>query len=320
MSDGFFFKFQVPVFNDSDSMTNNQKGILYAGITAFFWGFLAIALKIAVQEVAPQTIVWFRFAVAFILLVAWQLFRQPQSLRILTRPPLLLVFAAMALSWNYLGFMLGIQYTSPSNAQLIIQTGPILLALAGVLFFKEKIRKQQIIGFVVAAIGFVFFYSQQIKIMIGHESQYNMGIMFTLSGALAWATYAILQKKLVLSFSAGTLNLFLFGFPALVYLPFVDFKPLMDLSWAWWTLLFFLGINTLIAYGSLAQALKYTEANKVSIILILNPMITFSVMGILTQMDVSWIDGERFSILSLVGALIILMGAVLVVRRKSRIN
>jgi drug/metabolite transporter (DMT)-like permease len=299
-------------------MTNNQKGILYAAITAICWGFLAIALKIAVREVPSPTIVWFRFSLAFLVLVAWQTARRPASLKILARPPLLLVLAAITLSWNYLGFMLGIQYTSPSNAQLVIQTGPILLALAGTFFFKEKIRQQQLIGFTIAAIGFIFFYSQQIGLMIGQEGQYNTGILFTLSGALAWTIYAIFQKKLVMSFSTGTLNLFLFGFPSLVYLPFVDFKSLVDLSWAMWGVLAFVGLNTLFSYGSLAQALKYIEASKVSIIIIINPMITFTVMGILTTMEVSWIEGEKFSHLSLIGALIVLAGAMLVVGRKQK--
>ena len=175
-------------------MTNNQKGVLFACITAFFWGFLAIVLKVAVQKVESQTIVWFRFAVAFVLLSIWQIYHQPQSLKILVRPPLLLVLAAIALSWNYLGFMLGIHYTSPSNAQLVIQTGPILLALGSIIIFKEQIRRQQLLGFLLAIIGFLIFYSQQIKLMVGQENQYNSGILFTLSGALAWAVYAILQK------------------------------------------------------------------------------------------------------------------------------
>ena len=119
-------------------MTNHQKGISYAVVTAFFWGFLAIVLKIAVREVAPQTIVWFRFAVAFVLLLSWQMVFHPKSLKILIRPPKLLVFAALGLSYNYLGFMLGIQYTSPSNAQLVIQTGPILLALGRFPLFQGK--------------------------------------------------------------------------------------------------------------------------------------------------------------------------------------
>ena len=300
-------------------MTNNQKGVLFACITAFFWGFLAIVLKVAVQKVESQTIVWFRFAVAFVLLSIWQIYHRPQSMKILVRPPLLLVLAAIALSWNYLGFMLGIHYTSPSNAQLVIQTGPILLALGSIIIFKEQIRRQQLLGFLLAIIGFLLFYSQQIKLMVGAENQYNTGILFTLSGALAWAVYAILQKKLVQSHTPAVLNLFLFGFPALVYLPFVDFGLLVHLDWVWWMLLIFLGMNTLIAYSSLAMALRYTEANKVSIIILLNPVITFIVMGILSKLDVSWINSERFSVYSLAGAAIVFTGAILVVK-KGKVN
>ena len=119
-------------------MTNQTKGVVYAAITAFFWGLLAIALKMAVSVVDPVTIVWFRFFIAFIYIFAWQLYVSPDSLKILIKPPLLLVLAAIALSWNYLGFMLGVQYTTPNNAQLFIQAGPMLLALSGFLFFKEK--------------------------------------------------------------------------------------------------------------------------------------------------------------------------------------
>ncbi|WP_423127578.1 DMT family transporter [Gaoshiqia sp. Z1-71] len=296
-------------------MTNTQKGILYACITAVFWGFLAIKLKIAVQKVEPQTIVWFRFVVAFFFLVLWQLYRAPQSLKILVRPPWLLVLAAIALSWNYLGFMLGIHYTSPSNAQLVIQAGPILLALAGILFFKERIRIPQFIGFALVVTGFVIFYNQQLSLMTGQEKQYQLGILLTLSGAGAWAVYAVLQKKLVQQYTAGLLNLFLFGFPVLVYLPFVNFSSLSGLSWVWWLLLLSLGLNTLFSYQYLAMALHYAEANKISIIILLNPIITFITMGIFTELNVSWIEGERFSLYSLLGAAIVFTGAVLVVRK-----
>jgi drug/metabolite transporter (DMT)-like permease len=99
-------------------------------------------------------------------------------------------------------------------------------------------------------------------------------------------------------------------------LPFVNFASLAHLSFGYWVLLVFLGANTLISYGYLSLALKYLEAGKVSIIIVLNPIITFILMGILSWWQVSWIDGEHFSFLSVSGALIALFGAILVVRKK----
>lgn len=299
-------------------MQNHTKGILYAAVTAFFWGFLAIALKIAVRKVDPVTIVWFRFAVAFIILSVWLSLKNRTSFSLLIKPPLLLVIAALALSWNYLGYMLGIHYTTPSNAQLFIQSGPMLLAIAGFVLFKESITKQQIIGFLIALTGFSFFYRDQLHAFFDQQSTYTTGILLTISGAIAWAVYAILQKKLVMKYSVDSLNLFLFALPAIIYFPFANLSPLLELHWTWWLLLVFLGLNTFIAYTSIANALKYLEANKVSIIIILNPMITFISMGILTKLNVSWVQHERFSMITIVGALLVFSGAILVVGIRNR--
>ncbi|MEZ5104794.1 MAG: DMT family transporter [Draconibacterium sp.] len=295
-------------------MQNHTKGIIYALITAFFWGFLAVALKIAVRKVDPVSIVWFRFLFAFLLLAIWQLLSKPSSFQIFRRPPLLLILAAIGLSWNYMGYMFGIHYTTPSNAQLFIQLGPIILAIVGFIFFKEKVARNQIIGFAIAFLGLSFFYRDQLSAFFD-SGNYNIGILLTISGAMAWSLYAIFQKKLVTKYRVESLNLFLFGFPAVVYLPFVEFKPLLELPFSWWLLLFFLGANTLIAYTCVAKALKYAEANKVSVILIVNPIITFITMGILTYLDVSWISHERFSVITIIGASLVILGAILVSKK-----
>ncbi len=300
-------------------MPDQTKGVIYAAVTAFFWGFLAIALKVAVREVDPKTIVWFRFFIAFILLAGWQIYHKPSTLKILIKPPLLLLIAAIGISWNYLGFMLGIHYTTPSNAQLFIQFGPLMLALAGFLIFKERLTRLQMAGFFTALFGFGFFYSDQLMAFFEGKNQYNIGVLFTLSGALAWTLYAVMQKILVRRYPAPMLNLFLFGFPALIYLPFIELAPVFQLHWSWWLLLFFLGANTLIAYSCLAQALRFIEASRVSVIIFLNPIITFTTMGVLTYLEVDWITHERFSLITILGASLVITGAYLVVRKKKKV-
>jgi drug/metabolite transporter (DMT)-like permease len=297
-------------------MTNQAKGIFLTLITVLMWGVLAIALKIASKVIDSPTIVWFRFSLAFSGMFIWMAVKNPQGLRILYKPTWLIVLSSLALAWNYIGFMLGVQYTSPSNAQVAIQSGPVLLAVFGIFFFKEKISRIQIFGFLLAIVGFYIFYRQHLTANSGQESQYTKGMLLTLSGAVTWAVYAALQKKLVLNYSVGTLNVFIFGLPVLLYLPFVNFANLAHLSFGYWALLVFLGANTLISYACLSLALKYLEAGKVSIIIVLNPIITFIIMGILTWLQVTWIDGEHFSVLSIAGALLALGGAILVVRKK----
>jgi drug/metabolite transporter (DMT)-like permease len=212
--------------------------------------------------------------------------------------------------------MMGIHHTTPSNAQLFIQTGPILLTVAGIVFFKEKITRLQTVGFIVAILGVAFFYRDQLMAFFESKKEYNIGVIYILTSATAWATYAILQKKLVKKYSIESLNLFIFGLPVLLYAPFINLAPLLQVSWVVWVLLLFVGLNTLFSYTFLSVALKNTDASKVSIIIILNPIITFICMDIFTRLDVSWIQHERFSLMSVVGAGLVIAGAILVTKRQ----
>ncbi|MDX9881684.1 MAG: DMT family transporter [Prolixibacteraceae bacterium] len=299
-------------------MGNLQKGILFASITALCWGFLAIGLKVATNRVDPSTIVWFRFSVAFLAMLIFHLWKSPSEIKILIRPPWVLVAATIFLAWNYMGFMLGVHYMGPGNTQVVIQTGPVTLALIGIIFFRERVTVRQTVGFILAAIGMFVFYHNQTGQTPGNERLYNLGFLLTLSAAFTWALYAAMQKKLVNRYSTASLNLFLFGFPVLLYFPFINLAPLDELNWGWWLLLISLGLNTLISYGTLSLALKYMEASKVSIIIILNPIITFITMAILAYIEVSWIAAEQFSVFSIAGAIIVLTGAILVVKKKKQ--
>ncbi len=282
------------------------------------WGVLAIALKIASHVIDSPTIVWFRFSLAFSGMAIWALFNDPKAMKILYKPSLILVISTLMLAWNYIGFMWGVQYTTPGNAQVAVQTGQIVLAIFGVVFFKEKLSLVQGLGFLLALFGFWIFYQQHLTALPANKSEYTKGMLLTVSAALTWAVYAAMQKKLIRQHPVTTLNLFIFGLPILLYLPFANFGNLAHLSLGYWLLLIFLGMNTLISYVCLTLALKYMEAGKVSVLLIMNPIITFVIMGVLTWLQVTWIAPEHFSALSILGALLALFGAILVVRKKKK--
>jgi LPXTG-motif cell wall-anchored protein len=303
---------------DKNSTNNTVKGIIYASVAAFLWGFLAILLKIAVDKVPPITIVWCRFIIAFTFLFLFILFKNARGLSILIKPNFLVFIPALFLLFNYSGYMLGINYTSPNNAQIFIQLGPVILAITGIFIFKERLSKIQIIGFVLVVLGFYFFYSQQVKFFSESEDIYNKGVLYVIFGAIMWAGYAIAQKKLVNTYSTNQLNLFNFGLPAILLIPFVDFNVLLNLSSTYYILIFFLGLNTLIAYTCVSLALKYAEANKVSVIATCNPIITFITMAILGALEVSYIAAESMNFLSIVGAALVIIGAIVVVKKKRK--
>ncbi|BDC99436.1 DMT family transporter [Persicobacter psychrovividus] len=297
--------------------SQSQKGILLACTTAFLWGFLSLAIKYATNFIPPTTIIWARFTIAFIAMFLYFLWKSPQTLKILIKPPFLLVVATVALSCNYLGYTMGIDLISPAGAQVIIQLGPMLLAVGGVVFFKEQLSRAQLMGFAIVTVGFFLFFRHQVNdLFAGQEDTFIYGALWVVFGAVTWATYALLQKKLVIDHPPQQLNLFLYGLPALLYIPSTSFTAIGQLDIMGWALLLFLGLNTLVAYGCLASALKYTEANKVSVIITLNPVITFICLAIMQAFQIEWITVPKMDIFTAFSGLIILFGVAIVVGSK----
>ncbi|MDC1107092.1 DMT family transporter [Prolixibacteraceae bacterium] len=298
-------------------MSDNKKGILFACFTALLWGFLAIILKMASQFLDSYTIVFARFSIAFLLLLSVVLVKgRYTTLQIFRRPPWMLLAATVFLSLNYFGYMQGIHLTSPGNAQILIQWGPILLALSGIFIFKESLSRWQAIGFLVALCGFTLFFREKLIHLIDSSNEYIEGNVWTLFGGTMWAMYAILQKKLVQRFSTTQLNLFIYGVASLLFFKPADISQLGMLSVVQWAIVVFLGLNTLLAYGALAEALKYTKAKNVSIIITLNPVLTFILLGIMSEIGLNWVDPEQLTLLSVVGAVGVLSGALMIIGGK----
>lgn len=301
-----------------NSISDKQKGIFFALFTALLWGFLPIILKVSLAKLPPITVTWFRFSLASLMLIGYFSFKKPGEFRIMIHPPFLLILASISLGLNYLGFISGVHYTTPAIAEIFIQTGAILLALSGFVFFREKASIRQVFGIVMVFSGLAVFYKDQILQLADNIDLYQKGVLLTIGGGIMWTSYAILQKRLVRNFEPMTLNLVLFSLPAIAYIPFVDFRLFQGLTLGMWSVLIFLGINTLLAYGSLGYALKYLEANMVSVIITLNPIITFSLIAILMIMEVTWIVHENFTFVSITGAAMVVSGAVFTVLKSKK--
>lgn len=267
---------------------------------------------------SPVDVTWFRFFMAFVSLAFYYIWKKPHYLRILKRPPLLLIIATLCLAANYYGFIEGVNLTSPSVAQLFVQIGPVLLAVSGFLIFHEKANWRQVTGLILVALGLLIFYRDRLQGIVAGQSTWQTGIIWVLIAAVTWAVYSILLKVLVLKHPPMQLNLVIFGLPALLYLPFVDFSHFFGIGWTGWLILLFLGLNTLFAYGLLSMAMQYTEANKISVILVLNPLLTFAIMAFINTTHVQWISHENYTPVTILGALVVLMGAVLTILKKKQ--
>ena len=63
---------------------------------------------------------------------------------------------------NYVFYLLGVQHTTPANAQLLIQLAPLLMALGGIWVFGERFRAAQWLGLALLVAGMGLFFADQL--------------------------------------------------------------------------------------------------------------------------------------------------------------
>lgn len=254
---------------------------------------------------------------ALVILSGWLLFTgQKKTFSVLKTSPGLLLIASLCLAFNYLGYMQSLHITTPANAQIFIQMGPLILALSGIFLFKETLSKLQAVGLIACVIGFTFFFIDMQASFADRQEQFLLGFLWIFAAALTWSLFAILQKFLLKKWTGNHINLYVFVVSTLVFVGFVDWNALFQAPLKAHLVFLFLGFNTMLAYGGLSIALKYLPATQVSPIISLNPLFTLLFLFLLETTTWSPIPPDPIQSLGYVGAFLAVLGVILVVSQR----
>ena len=74
-----------------------------------------------------------------------------------------------------------------------------------------------------------------------------------------------------------------------------------------------LGLNTVLAYGALAEAIRLAPASHVSLIITLNPLITILMLQIMDWLQVDWVSPEPISLYGALGAIAVVTGVAVTI-------
>ena len=280
-------------------------------VTVSLWGVLPIFLKVGLNYYSVGTIAWFRFFFSFSVLFLF-FFISRSDYRILRQPPIIGILGGAALAANYFGMTQGVHLSGASNAAIIIQTAPLLLVVAGIIFFKETIRFRQLMGIAISITGFYLFYLDRSENAV-NNIDYSIANEWVLFAATLWALYMICQKQLSIKYSAQSINLLVYAVGTIVLIPLVEWNEFFESSAIGWIILVILGLNTLLAYGALAEAVECIPLSLISILITLNPLITLGGMLVLTTFGISLLPEENIRWHGYLGGLIAVSGVVLVV-------
>src|SRR6476659_1014070 len=290
-----------------------QLGLGLTLATALFWATLPIALTVALEILDPITLTWFRFIVAAAVTAAWLGLRG--GLRgyggLARRHWLMLIGAAVLLLGNYMFYLLGVQHTTPANAQLLIQLAPLLMALGGIWVFGERFRVAQWLGLALTFAGLLLFFRDQL-LAARHAPGYGIGSAWVILGAVVLAGYALLQKQLLARLGSMQILLLLYVAASIALLPFAHPAAMSRLDGLHWAMLGYCALNTIGAYGAFAEALAHWEASRVSAILATTPLLCIGAVALVHTQWPHLIAAERISTLGYAGSGLVVAGSAAV--------
>jgi len=194
----------------------------------------------------------------------------------------------------------------------LIQTASVFLVLTGVFVFRERLTTRQVFGMFVVVAGLsLFFFDQQSRVVM--SSEYYFADFLIIMSAIVWVGYMISQKFLSREYGAQSLNFLVYTVATVMLLGTVEWSEFASAEFnAWWALIF-CGVNTLIAYGALAEAVKYIPLALISVIISLNPLITLIGMEILPAIGFANLQPDPIGMVGYLGGAIAVTGVVLVV-------
>ena len=191
-------------------------------LTVLLWATQPVAIKIALEQVDPMTLVWGRFAFAGLAVGGWLAWRG--DVRAFRRQPagawLLLAIATLSLLGNFVFSILGLKWCTPASYQLFSQLSHPLVALGAVLVFRERFNRWQWAGLAGVVGGLALFFRDQWAGTLRAGAQhYVLGAAMVLLACLLWPGFALAQKQLLKHLSSVQINGFVYVTLAALLLP-----------------------------------------------------------------------------------------------------
>lgn len=170
-------------------------GILAIGILG---GSTPILVKVGLTEFPPLFLTTIRFIIAIIIFLPFFL----REKKHFNRHDIWVLFTrSLFFAGNAGIFSIAIQYTTAIISQVLYSFVPGIVLAMSVIFLREHITKQRIIGLCIAAIGVGVLIQQSIVKTEVLTFGTLLGNMLTLIAALSWAAYTVVSKRLTDEYS-----------------------------------------------------------------------------------------------------------------------
>ncbi len=172
--------------------SNKRTGTFLALLVVFFWGISFIAIKIVVSVIPPITMGALRFSISWFVLFVISFFlskgkKLPKKARILS-----MIAGFWGITIYFMFENLGVHFTTPSQASLLIATVPIFTVIIVDIYRKKRSSSR------LYAMSFLSMLGVSVVILSnGFEFSSNViGDLFILAAAFSWGMYTLYLDRL----------------------------------------------------------------------------------------------------------------------------
>ena len=259
----------------------------------------------------PLSIVWMRITFGAIIFISLYFIFVRERIH-WKDLGLFIICALCGITLNMSLFFMGLHYTNPINASLVMVTTPIIVMCFSYILLKEFISKLNILGILLALVGaIILVYKPEIKFSI--ES--IKGDLMVFANASFYGLYLVLVKKLLVKYHPLTvlMGIFSLGF---IFISPVGFYTVPTIQWEAFTqdiylsLAFILVCTTCFTYLFNLFALQTVKSSTAGTYIYLQPLIA-SIFAILLQKD-------TLNVKMLVSSALIFGGLYLVSNKKQK--
>ncbi len=287
---------------------------LSAATATIFWGLSFVATKTAVQEISPATLIFTRFAIGVLLLVA---IVRARKKRLVPARHLWGRLAVMGFIGIFVHQMLqahALTLTSAVNTGWLIGLTPIWSAVLAALILKERFGVTKTLGLAVGFLGAALVVTQG-RLESVQLVPSTRGDLLVLASTVNWGVYTVLSRPLLDKLDALEFTV------SSMFLGWIMLSPLFVLDSGWrqyaaltdagWIAVLFLGVACSgIAYLLWYAAVARLETSQVASFLYLEPLVTAVGAALLLN--------EPVRPVTVIGGLLLLGGVMLVQRAKDR--
>lgn len=263
--------------------------IFYVCLTAFLFGTMEVACKVAGNGLDSFQITALRFFVGGVVLVPMAFAEKRANKTVITTKDLgyMLLLGIMCVPISMLFFQLSVENCNASTASVLISVNPVFTMIFAHFMAGEKMDRVKVISFAVAIVGLFFM----IRPWDVQEGNTVAGIVYMLIAAVTFALYTVMGNKATAKVGVfvQTSISFILGSLVLMLVILIMGRPVIAGVADNLALLAYVGIFvTGVGYLSYFLAIKYSDATTGSIAFFIKPVIAPVIAAVVLHEQILW--------------------------------